>query len=219
MFGRALALLRSHPSLAIPGLVVALVLAVVQVASTPADPLDDDLGRRTLRSIVHVFATIVSIAYTTGMAEAAWHDGRASVADGARAVRRSGGRVLVAAIALFAIGVVAAVLAPFTFGLAFLVYSFFCIYAMPSALAGDRSGIRAVAESAQIALRRPLPTLGVVAAVAVAATVVDSLAEPIAGTPVLGPLLADVVVQFVVAYAALVVVGEYRMLRATGVPA
>jgi hypothetical protein len=219
MFVRALVLLRSNLAIAVPGLAVAVVLALVQYALTPADLLDDDLVRRIARSVAQIVATIVSIAYTTGMADVAWQRGRASFADGTRAFRRDGGHVLVAMLALSAIGLVAAVLAAFTFGLSFLVYAFFCIYTMASAVAGERPGLRAIAESAGIAFERPLPTLGVVLGILAVAVLMGALATLVAGTPFVGPLAADVVIQFVVAYAALVVVGEYRLLRGIGVPA
>jgi TRAP-type C4-dicarboxylate transport system permease small subunit len=218
MFGRALALLRTNLSIVVPGCAVALVLALVQTALEPADPLDDDLLHRSLRAIAQVLATIVSIAYTTGMADVAWQRGRATFADGARAFRRDGGHVFVAMLVLFALGFLAAVLAAFSFGLSLLVYAFFCIYTMASAVAGERPGLRAVAESAEIAFGRPLPTLGVVLGIGAVAFAMGFLATLLANTPFVGPLLADVVVQIVVAYAALVIVGEYRLLRGIGVP-
>ena len=199
MFGRALALLRTNLSIVVPGCAVALVLALVQTALEPADPLDDDLLHRSLRAIAQVLATIVSIAYTTGMADVAWQRGRATVADGARAFRRDGGHVFVAMLVLFALGFLAAVLAAFSFGLSLLVYAFFCIYTMASAVAGERPGLRAVAESAEIAFGRPLPTLGVVLGIGAVAFAMGFLATLLANTPFVGPLLADVVVQIVVA--------------------
>ncbi len=51
------------------------------------------------------------------------------------------------------------------------------------------------------------------------AVLMGALATLVAGTPFVGPLAADVVIQFVVAYAALVVVGEYRLLRGIGAAA
>jgi TRAP-type C4-dicarboxylate transport system permease small subunit len=218
MFGRALVLLRNNLAIVVPGFAIALVLALVQTALEPSDPLDDDLLHRSLRAVAQVLATIVSIAYTTGMADVAWQRGRATFADGARAFRRDGGHVFVAMLVLFALGFLAAVLAAFTFGLSLLVYAFFCIYTMAAAVAGERPGLRAVAESAEIAFGRPLPTLGVVLGIGVVAFAMGFLATLLANTPFVGPLLADVVVQIVVAYAALVIVGEYRLLRGIGVP-
>ena len=218
MFGRAFALLRRNPSIAVPGLAIALVLTIVRVALAPADPLDDDLVHRAADLIATVLATIVSIAYTTGMADAAWRSGRATLSDGARAFRRDGSHVLVATVALSALGVIAAILAAFTFGLSILVYTFFCIYTMAAAVSGERPGLVAVAESAEIAFSRPLPTLGVVLGVGLVALAIGAVAELVARTPYVGPLLSSVAVQFVVAYAVLVIVGEYRVLRPGGVP-
>ncbi len=213
MFGRAFALLRGNLGIVVPGLVVAFALSLVQLALEPADPLDDDLVRRILRLVAHVLGSIISIAYTTGMADVAWSRGRATLADGARAFRRDGNHVLVALLALFAIGLVAATLAAFTFGLSIAVYAFFCIYTMASAVAGERPGLVAIGESVDIAFRRPLPTLGLVAGIGLIAFGIGAVAELISAAPFVGPLVADVVIQVVIAYAALVIVGEYRLLR------
>ncbi len=217
MFARAFTLLRRNLAIVVPGLVVALVLSLVLLALEPTDPLDDDLSRRILRLVAHVIASIVSIAFTTGMAAQAWETGRATFADGARAFRRDGGHVFVAMLALFLIGIVAATLAAFTFGLSIVVYAFFCIYTMAAAVAGERPGLVAVGESVDIAFHRPLPTLGLVFGIAVIAFGIGALASAIEVAPIVGPLIADVVIQLVIAYAALVVVGEYRLLRGTGV--
>ena len=218
MFARAFRLLRGNLAIVVPGLVVALVLSLVQVALEPKDPLDDDLIRRILRLVAHVIGSIVSIAYTTGMADVAWQRGRATFADGARAFRRDGAHVLVAMLALFALGIVAATLAAFTFGLSIVVYAFFCIYSMAAAVSGERPGLIAIGESVDIAFHRPLPTLGLVAGIGLIAFGIGALAELIESAPLVGPLVADVVIQLVIAYAALAIVGEYRVLRGTGVP-
>jgi hypothetical protein len=108
---------------------------------------------------------------------------------------------------------VAALAAPFSFGLSFLVYAFFCIYTMAAAVAGERPGLVAVRESAEIAFARPLTTLLVVAGIAVVSFVLGVLAEFLAGTSLLGQCAAEVVIQATVAYVTLVVVGEYGALR------
>jgi hypothetical protein len=159
---------------------------------------------------VQLIASILSIAYTTGMADAAWRDGRARFSDGARAFRRDAGHVLVAMLLLLAIGFVAAVAAPYTLGLSLFVYMFFCIYTMAAAVAGERPGVLALRESIDIAFARPLTTLLVVAGIVAIAFAMGLLAEVLGRTPLVGPLVSGVVVQIVIAYATLVVVGEYR---------
>jgi hypothetical protein len=208
-------LLFGNLGIVVPGLVVGALAALVQFAlePTPAAALDAGLVTRLVENLAQIVASILSIAYTTGMAEAAWETGRASFADGARAFRRDGGHVFVAMLVLFALGFVAALLAPFTLGLSLLVYVYFFIYTMAAAVVGERPGFAAVGESVAIAFRRPVPTLLTVAGVLVIAFAMGAVATLLAAAPLIGPLVAALVVQAVIAYVALVIVGEYRALR------
>lgn len=215
VFARSWLLLRANPAIVIPGLVVGAFAAILTVVLLPASdesPLGD-LVARSLVGIVQLFATIVAIAYTTGMADAAWRAGRATFADGARAFRRDGGNVFVAMLALFVLGFAAAILAPLTLGFSLLVYVFFCIFTMAAAVVGERPGFVAVAESARIAFARPLPTALVVAGVLAVALGMGAVAGLLAVAPFVGPLVSAAIVQTVVAYVVLVLVGEYRLLR------
>jgi hypothetical protein len=218
VFARSWGLLARNPAIVVPGLVVGLLAAVVQFAlePTPASALDAGLAIRIVQGVVQIVASILSIAYTTGMADAAWRTGRTGFADGTRAFRRDAGHVFVAMLALFALGLVAASLAPFTFSLSLATYLFFFIYTMAAAVVGERTGLVAVRESVEIAFRRPLPTLVTVLGVLAIAFAMGALATLLAVVPLIGPLVADLVVQAVIAYVVLVIVGEYRALRNWG---
>jgi MFS family permease len=217
VFGRSWHLLVRNGSIVVPGIVVGVLAGIVQYALVA----DDTTATGTIWMglvlwVVQIVAAILSITYTTGMANVAWQAERAHFADGRRAFRRDAGHVFVAMLVLFALGAIAALLAPFTFSISLLVYAFFCIYTMASAVVGERSGLRAVLESAEIASGRPFPTLLMVAGIAIVAVIAGAIALLLSAAPLIGPLVAQLVVQIVIAYVVLVVVGEYRALRGTG---
>jgi len=214
VFGGSLRLLGANLIIVVPGLVVGVLTAVVGTLLEPAHPLDANVASRVLQAVVQLVGSILGVAYTTGMADAAWRTRRARIADGTRAFKRDAGHVFVAMLVLFALGVVAAVLAPFTFSLSLLVYLFFCVYTMAAAVVGERPGLRAVAESVDIAFRRPRPTLVIVTGIGLIAFAMGAVAELLSAVVLVGPLVAGLVIQTVVAYVTLVVVGEYRVLRA-----
>lgn len=215
IFARSWGLLLGNLAIVVPGLVVGAFAALVEFAfePTPAAALDAGLATRFAEGLAQVVAAILSIAYTTGMAEAAWETGHARFADGTRAFRRDGGHVFVAMLLLFALGFVAALLAPFTVGVSLVAYVYFFIYTMAAAVVGERTGLAAVRESVEIAFRRPVPTLLTVAGVLLIAFAMGAVATLLAATPLIGPLVSALVVQAVIAYVVLVVVGEYRALR------
>jgi hypothetical protein len=215
VFLRSGSLLFGNLAIVVPGLVVGTLAAIVQFAlePSPATALGADIFTRFLQGVVQIVASILSIAYTTGMADAAWRTGRAVFGDGTRAFRRDGGHVFVAMLALFALGLLGAWLAPFTLGLSLAVYLFFFIYTMAAAVVGERPGIVAVRESVAIAFRRPLTTFVTVLGILVIAFAMGAAASLLATTPFVGPLVAGIVVQAVIAYVVLVIVGEYRALR------
>ena len=65
----------------------------------------------------------------------------------------------------------------------------------------------------QIAYHRPVTTLILVAAIVAIVGIMGLVAELLSATPLVGPLVSTVVVQAVIAYVTLVVVGEYVALR------
>jgi hypothetical protein len=212
VFGGAWRLFVTNVAIVVPGLVAgALVALVTEVLAGSA--LGSGGVGWLLLDVTQIVAAILAISYTTGMADAAWRLGHASFSDGRRAFRREGAHVFVAMLALIVLGAVAAVAAPFTYSLSLVAYAYFCVYTMAAAVVGERPGVLAVVESARIAFARPLPTLVTVAGVFAVVFGMGALALGSASLPLLGPLISDLVVQAVIAYAVLVVVGEYRLLR------
>ncbi len=225
VFARAWGLLRRNLTIVVPGLVVGALIGLVSAYLAPPVAPDDvsaglarpyDSFARLLVMTVSVIATVLTISYTTGMASSAWKNGRATFADGSRAFRHDAGNVLVALGSLFALGFVASLLAPFTFFCSLIAYVFFGIYTMPSVIVGERNGFASIAESAAIAWRRPVTTgllVGGLFAILIAMGVVTNL---LSATPYVGQIFANVVVQAVVAYFTLVLVGEYLTLAGEG---
>jgi hypothetical protein len=225
VFARAWGLLRGNLAIVVPGLVVGALIGFVNAFLAPAVPIDDvaaglarpyDRIARLLVTTVSVIASVLTITYTTGMARSAWERGRTSFADGSRAFRHDAGNVLIALGLLFVLGLGASLLAPFTFFFSLAAYVFFCIYTMASVIVGERSGLGSIVESASIAWRRPVTTgllVGGLFAITLAMGLVTSL---LSVAPLVGQVVSNVVVQAVVAYFTLVIVGEYRTLAGTG---
>ncbi len=207
--------------LLVPGLAIGALAAVVQAALATVPDRGDaaSLAVWILADVTQVIAAIVTISYTTGMADAAWRTGRATFADGFGAFRSEGGHVLVAMIGLVVLGLAAALLAPYTLSLSFAVYVFGCIFTMPAAVVGERPGLLAIGESFRLAVTRPVTTLVTTVAIVAIAAGMSFVATNSAAVPFVGPLLSDFIVEMVVAYAMLVVVGEYREMRGLGSPA
>ena len=215
VFGQAWRLLKSNFSIVVPGLIIGALEGLLEGIFAPS-PEASGAGAafgNLITSIVGLIGAILSIAYTTGMAAAAWRTGHASFADGAQAFKREGGHILVALVGLTLIGAAAAFLAPFTFRISIVAFGFFCIYVMPSAIVGEREGFAAIAESARIAYERVGPTLLIILVMFVLAVAGAFGAGLLAFVPFLGPIVAAVVVEAVLAYFTLVVVGEYLALR------
>jgi hypothetical protein len=217
VFTKSGRLLVANPLIILPGLVIGALAALLDALLEPkSNSLDGSFWLVVLLGVIKVVSTILAVAYTTGMADAAWRTSKATLADGASAFRRDAGHVFVAMIVLFVAGLIAALLGPFTFGCSFVVLIYLFIYTMPSAVVGERPGFLAVRESIEIAFARPATTIVVVAAVTVIGVGMSVLAELFAGTPFVGPIVAAMVLQAAVVYLTLVVVGEYRALKNLG---
>ncbi|HKU68831.1 MAG TPA: hypothetical protein VJP85_13730 [Candidatus Baltobacteraceae bacterium] len=161
---------------------------------------------------LRIVAAVAAIAFTAGMAAAAWRSGTAQFADGAEAFRRNGVQAALALVLLTLVGLVAAALVVPTFGLSVLLYMIFLLYAMPAVLVGNRGAYDAIVESVSIAWRSFGVTFVVVLLVIALAVAGGKLGDLAAGLPFVGQLLGWVVMEAVVAYATLVVVGEYLQL-------
>jgi hypothetical protein len=220
VFARSWRLLRANWVIVVPGLVIGTVAGTIDFILAPEQsgiPADSLVSRLAV-NVVLILAPIVAIAYTTGMAAAAWRTGSASFVDGKRAFERDAVHVFVAMISLFILGLGAAFLVPFSAYVSLLIYLYFCIYTMAAAVVGERSGVEAIAESIRIAYRRPTPTLVMVVAIVAIVAVMGLVAELLEAAPLVGPLLSTIVLQIVIAYVTLVVVGEYVVLRERDAP-
>ena len=169
--------------------------------------------------IVLMLATILVIAYTTGMAGAAWRTGTATLADGAAAFSTDGAQIMVAVVLLFLLGIVAVALSIPTLGLALLAFYLFFLYTLPSVIVGNRGATDALGESARITMKNFVGTLAVVVILAIAFIVAAWITRFFNGIPLVGMIIRQVITQGVAAYATLVIVGEYLKLRSTVEPA
>lgn len=163
---------------------------------------------------LRIVAAVVVIAFTTGMAAAAWRSGAAHLSDGAAAFRRSGVQAFFALLLMTVLGLIAAALLIPTFGLSVLLYMTFMLYVMPGVLVGNRGATDAIVESIALAWKRFGVTFVVVLLVIGLAILGGWLGDLLARLPLLGNVLGWVVMELVVAYATLVVVGEYLELGA-----
>jgi hypothetical protein len=164
--------------------------------------------------ILALITLICEMAYVTGMAGAAWKDGTAHLRDGYEAFEGRGAQIFVAILVLSAVGFVAALLAPFTLLLSAAAYAIFSIYTMAAVIIGKRSAFEAIAESCRLAWQNFFPTLAVVVLVVLVALAGGFLGGIVGRLlPVVAGLLAAVIQQIVVAYATLVITGEYLKLR------
>lgn len=229
-FGRAWQLLTANWILILPGIIIGIVaalviwlLAIYGMASAVGFSAVGMGGvgfmsaflSAMIVGVVLMLATILVIAYTTGMAGAAWRTGTATLEDGAAAFRAEGAQVFVAIVLLFILGVIAVALSVPTFGLALAAFYLFFLYALPSVIVGNRLPMDALAESARITAKNFLTTLIIVILLAVAFVIAGWFARFFGQIPFLGMLIRQLIVQIVAAYATLVIVGEYIKLRST----
>ncbi len=161
---------------------------------------------------LRIVAAVAAIAFTAGMAAAAWKEGSARFSDGALAFRRNGLQAFFALLILALLGVIVAALIVPTFGLSVLAYMTFLLYAMPGVIVGSRGAVEAIVESITLAWRSFGVTFVVVLLIIALAIGGGWLGDLLSRLPFLGELLGWIVMELVVAYATLVVVGEYLQL-------
>ncbi|HET9030348.1 MAG TPA: hypothetical protein VFN49_09225 [Candidatus Aquilonibacter sp.] len=226
-FVHAWELLARNWVLVLPGIVLAVLAAVVQfliavvvlgafVISGNGTP-DAAVATRALVAIaffvITIAFTIAQMAYVTGMAGGAWQHGTTTLQDGWNAFTHRFGPIFFAAVLLFVLGVCAAVLSPVTFLVPLLIYAVFFIYTMAAVIIGGRGAIDGIAESCRLALSNFWPTAAVIALIAVislAGALIGSLLGHV--SEFAGWLVAGLLQQVIVAYASLVVAGEYLKL-------
>ncbi len=226
-FVHAWELLARNWVLVLPGLVIAVLSAATQFVFvvvilgtyviTGNGSEDAIVASRAGVAIAIVIITIAfalaQMAYVTGMAGGAWQHGRTTLRDGWKALTRRFSPIVLAAALLFLIGLCAAVLSTVTFLVPLIVYAVFFIYTMASVIIGGRGPVDAIAESARVAMRNFWPTVGVVVLIAVTSAVGAWIGDLLGHVSAFaGWLVAGVLQQVIVAYASLVVAGEYLKL-------
>jgi len=219
VFARAWNLLTRNWVIVVPGVVVGLAVGIVSgvFSMTQPDTYGEPTG--TAMEFAYGFAGFVSTqCYTAGMAGAAWHRGTTTLGDGSRAVHDDAGNVFVAGIGILLCGIVAVLLAPITLFLSIFAFYLFTLYTIAAAVVGNRRGFDALRESFAIARARFGTTLIVGVLLGLLQLVGRVAAHVFGYTPLLGPVVAAIVAQIVVAYATLVVVGEYLVLRGAPAP-
>ena len=162
--------------------------------------------------VLRIVAAVAAIAFTAGMAAAAWRSGVARFSDGADTFRRNGLQAFFALLLLTLLGVIAAALIVPTFGISVLAYMTFLLYAMPGVLVGNRGATEAIVESIGLAWRSFGVTFVVVLLIIALAVGGGWLGDLLSRLPLAGEVLSWVVMEAVVAYATMVVVGEYLEL-------
>lgn len=232
-FGRAWQLLTQNWILIVPGIVVAILAAIVitllgmfgavsaagfGAAGMAGAGVASALFSAMIAGVVVMLASIVVVAFTTGMAGGAWQRGTASLEDGAAAFRLRGAHVFTAILLLFVLGIIAVALSMVTFGLALAAFYLFFLYTMPSVIVGGHSAAEALGESARITAKNFLMTLGVVVVLVIGFVAAGLIARIFGTVPFLGAAVMEVIVQIFAAYATLVIVGEYLKLRAAVSP-
>ena len=229
-FVRSAGLLWRNPIVLVPGLVLALInaglgmglraLAQSYVLFGPTGNANigyaRSIGLAILAALLSLLISLVQMLFVTGMAMAAWRKTRASLRDGFEMLSRRWLQMIGLLAALFALGVCAAPLAPFTFGISLIAYIFFCLYAVPAVTIGLHDPIASIVESGQLALENAWPTLAVVGLFFGIAFLTGLLSALFSATPPLVRGIFDALLeQLTVCYVVFVVVGEYLKLRHT----
>ncbi|MBV9270574.1 MAG: hypothetical protein JO165_05735 [Candidatus Eremiobacteraeota bacterium] len=227
-FSRAWQLLSANWIIIVPAIVVGIICAILVgfitftggAASIGAGALAGGgaalgglLLTGLLLAVIGALAYVITISYTTGMADAAWRTGTATLADGSAALSSRGSNVFVAAILYFILMVVAFMLAPFTIFLSVLAFVLFFLYTFAAVIVGGTPGGAALGESARIAMANFASTLLVVVLLILAGIVGAALSRIFHGIPFIGPIVQYVIQNVILAYATLVIVGEYIKVR------
>jgi hypothetical protein len=226
-FGRAWELLASNWIMLVPGLVIGIVAAIIVffvvgaglvtgVGLSTAGAGGAGVGAAMMAGlivgIIILISVILTIAYTTGMAGAAWRTGRATLGDGAAAFRKDGAAILVAVVLLVLLAAVAAFASIFTFGLALLAFVIFFMYTFASVIVGGHSGTEALGDSARVATRNFVTTLLLLVLLCAVSFFAGWVGGILSHIKLLGGIVSMVIQQIVAVYATLVIVGEYIKL-------
>lgn len=227
-FSRAWELLTANWIIIVPGIVVGIVAAIaiglmtmsgMVVTAGAAALAGGGAGFGALMlsglavAVIGALAFVITTAYTTGMADAAWRTGTATLADGSAALRARGSDIFIAGLLLLLLCIVAFALMLPTLFISLLAFSLFFIYTFAAVIVGNASGPQALGESCRIALANFGATALVVVLLVVAAVVGGIIGGMFRNVALLGPIVQYVVQYVILAYATLVIVGEYIKVR------
>jgi hypothetical protein len=217
MFTRSWTVLRSNVSIIFPGVLAGIVAGIAQALLAPSVFAGGSFGW-TIASIIGLFAAVMALTYTTGMAQVAWERGHTSFADGKCAFVEDGRRVAFAVVLLAVTAAVAMLLAFLTLGLSLLAFAYFAVYTIASVVVGRHTAIEGLVESAKIASQRIVPTAAVLVGFIGVFVTAGCIGFVLSFIPLLGPIAASIIVQTCAAYFAVVIVGEYLTARGTPPP-
>jgi hypothetical protein len=233
-FAQAWTLLLKNPIIVLPGIllgvaggfavffVVGLVLSSVAVGlATGSDAAGWSAGVATACIAIAIVLALVILqtAFVTGMAGAAWRRGTTTIADGWSAFGRRGWHIVGAMLLLAWIGLVAVIFAPFTLLLSLLAFAVFFMYVGPAVVVGEHGATASIGESCRLAARNFLPSFAIVALLIVVTILAGGVEELFAKvTPLFALPVAMIVQQAAVAYATLVITGEYLKLAEPSAP-
>ena len=220
VFSRAWQLLTHNWVIIVPGIIIGIIVGVLKVLLTPhvyynADgsvvlgSLGASMGAGLLLGVIGMVGYLITQGLATAMAAAAWQRGTCTLDDATSNINK----LLPTAGALLVLVIVATILALPTLGLAFLAYYLFTLYAFPAAIIGNAPGFTSVTESFRLTMSRFVPTLIIAVLIFVISLIGGLIAGLLTFVPFLGPIVGSIVSQVVVAFAMLVVVGEYLALR------
>ena len=221
VFARAWQLLQRNWIIIVPGIIIGIIIGVLKVLLTPHIYYNADgtmalgsvggmMGSGLLLGLIGMVGYLITQGLATAMAAAAWQRGTCTLDDATSNINK----LLPTAGALLVLIVVATFLALPTLGLAFLAYYLFTLYAFPAAIIGNAPGFTSVTESFRLTIARFVPTLIIAVLIFVIGLCAVFISAALHFVPFLGPIVGAVISQIVVAYAMLVVVGEYLALRA-----
>lgn len=222
IFVRSWQLLQRNWVIIVPGLVAGLIAGLVHGVAASTGSADGGVLSiaaagiaRLIATVIGILASIATIAYTTGMAGAAWERGTTTLTDGYAAFVEDAGRVFGAIVVLFVIAVVLAIV---TLGVGAVIFGFFAIYTLPAVVLSNLGPIAALKQSFRIASQRWVTTLLILLMLFFVGLVAMVLSIPFAIIPFLGPIIFALVTQAVAGFATLAIVGEYlAVVRSAGV--
>ncbi len=225
-FAHAWGLLNRNPIIVLPCIVIALIAGIAEFGVAAAFGSYEISGNGSVDAlaaadafsaivlfVVSLLLALVQMACVTGMAGAAWRHGTTSLRDAWTALSKRWLAVAGASVLMLIVGLCAAALAPVTFLITLVAYAVFFVYTIAAVVIGERGPVEAMVESARTALANVMPTLAIVGMIAVIAALggwLGSLAGRV--SELAGWLVAGILQQVIVAYASLVVAGEYLKL-------